>query len=239
MNLDTKALFFTAYDRPEYLKTTLESWRNVRGFYDWPVYAMIEPSPRSQECADIFLELEHPNLQLSTNPRVYGVLHHPWVGFKRLFDRYNFVVRAEDDLIVSEDILEYFDWAQKHYRGSEDVAAVIGFTREDGPDDEVHKLPKFDPWIWGTWRNRWKGFMEETWDHDYSTNNGQPGVQAGWDWNLDTRLYPALGLKSIFPASSRVQNIGAYGTHAMPQDFAGSLSPSFRLDRAPVAYEEV
>lgn len=236
---DSHALFLTAYDRLDYLRDTLASWRKVRGFYQWPLYAMIEPSPVQQQVLDILDELQHPNMHVSVNPQVYGVLHHPWVGFKRLFDHYDFIVRIEDDLIVSEDVLEYFEWAEKEFKHDHHVASVHGFTRENGEADVAHRIVKFDSWIWGTWADRWKSFMEETWDHDYSTFNGWPGHESGWDWNLSTRVYPQFQFHGIFPASSRVQNIGVSGTHAQAADYQYTLSPSYRAEREPVSYRQV
>lgn len=227
------ALFFTAYDRSNYLSEALASWRQVRGFYDWPVVAMIEPSYSQQKMVELFEELEHPNLKIIVNPKRYGVLHHPWVGFQTLFDRYNFVVRAEDDLIVSTDILEYFEWANQEYRNQEYISCVNAFTFGSGDSSQIEERTLFNPLIWGTWRDRWTGFMRSTWDHDYSTNNGTPGVQAGWDWNLN-RIIPERNMKVVSPLASRVQNIGVIGTHSLPENFETAVS--FEQFRDPTTY---
>lgn len=232
-----RAMFLTVFDRPEYLIETLASWQKVRGFKDWPLFVRIEPSNRQDEILGILAELEHPDLHVNINPTIYGVLHHPWVAFEELFHRYDFVVRLEDDLIVSEDILEYFEWASTVYESHPRVAAVIGYTKEEGPDDGVILRPDFSPWVWGTWRDRWNKLIGPTWDHDYSTYNGHPGNQSGWDWNLNTRIFPDYGLVAAFPTSSRVQNIGVFGVHGTLENF--DTSPSFRPHREPVEYKEV
>ena len=232
-----RAMFLTAYDRPQYLIDTLRSWRKVRGFHDWPLYIRIEPSHMQDDILNIVRELEHPNVHINVNPQVYGVLHHPWVAFEDLFDRYDFVVRLEDDLMVSEDTLEYFEWASSVYESHPRVAAVIGYTGENGPDNGVRLAPEFCPWVWGTWRDRWRKLIGPTWDHDYSTYNGHPGNQSGWDWNLNTRIFPEYGLCAVYPTSSRVQNIGIYGVHGRPENF--ETSASFRLEREPVEYAEI
>lgn len=232
-----RAMFLTVFDRPQYLIDTLATWREVRGFKDWPLYVRIEPSPVQHEIISIIQELDHPEVYITVNPRRYGVLHHPWVGFDELFKKYDFVIRLEDDLIVSDDILEYFEWASIVYESHPKVAAVIGYTDEDGPSNAARLQGTFSPWIWGTWRDRWVNIMRDTWDHDYSTFNGHPGHQAGWDWNLNTRIYPEQELLSVLPTSSRVQNIGVFGVHGTADNFA--TSPSFSQRREPTEYVEV
>jgi hypothetical protein len=236
-----KALFLTAYNRPAYLQQVLHSWETVRGLRDWHFVAMIEPSPfqwQIKEELELFVEKAGlTDYEILINPVRYGVLHHPWVGFTRLLlqRNFDFVVRAEDDLIVSDDILEYFSWAAERYRYDEKVATVQAFTQQQsGNVGEVMTTDDFSPLVWGTWRSWWDNLLGPTWDHDYSTNNGVYGQEAGWDWNINTRIFPAHGLKSIVPGRSRVDNIGQVGTHSDPRDFV--QAPTFEAHRDPVAY---
>lgn len=238
-----KALFFTAYDRPNYLLRALETWGYVRGLKDWDIVARIEPGLYADQIYDIFEGFwagsRHPNFQIITNPTRLGVLHHPWAGFTELFEQdYDFVVRAEDDLRVSDDILEYFTWAAAKFEHDDRVASIHGFMREgSGTPEEVEVQPRFDPLIWGTWRRTWESLIGPTWDHDYSTYNGAPGIQSGWDWNLNTRIYPGHGLGGVFPRLSRVDNIGVHGTHSTPDNFY--TAPSFQASIEPSVYREL
>lgn len=227
------ALFFTAYDRMDYLRQTLDSWSNVRGIQDWHVVFRIEPSERQEDAAYLFqrfaAQAQLPSWEIITNPTRLGVLEHPYVGFSELFQRFNFVVRAEDDLLVSDDILEYFTWAEKTYRNEIDVATINAFSKISGTDDGVFRQQRFNPWIWGTWRTVWETLLEPTWDHDYSSFNGVPGVESGWDWNIDTRLLSRFDYYCIYPENSRVQNIGLWGIHGTPDNLltAESFKPVY------------
>jgi hypothetical protein len=236
-----KALFLTAFNRPHYLKEALESWKKVRGIEDWRIYAQIEPNDFAEEQRSMIYEAfrDHPSIEVLINPQVYGVLHNPWVGFERLFMawNYDFVVRAEDDLIVSADILEYFEWAAETFQNEEQVATVNAFTYEQGPSHEVILSEDFSPLVWGTWQDRWEGFLGPTWDHDYSTFNGQPGNQAGWDWNINTRLFPAHQLTAVTPRASRVHNIGVWGVHSLPENYR--TSASFQDDHGSPGFDLV
>lgn len=237
-----RALFFTAYDRLDYLKQAMDTWAYVRELNDWRVVVMIEPGEQHEEIRDFmhgfFTAKRHPDYEVMVNPTRYGVLHHPWVGFERLFGYHHFVVRAEDDLLVSSDILEYFAWADETYRLNKQVASVHGFNHHDlGADDEVQLCEHFNPLIWGTWQDRWRTVIGPTWDHNYSTFNERPGFQAGWDWNLNTRIYPQRDLRALYPLSSRVDNIGLHGTHSTPENYR--TSASFKKERESLTYREV
>lgn len=223
-----KALLLTAYDRVEYLEQTLQSWQQVRDFENWALHVMLEPSPVQEQMIDILYKYAHDKTFISINPRKYGVLHAPWVGFERLFRTYDFVVRIEDDLIVSTDILEYFDFCSE-LTLPDNVVTVHGYTPKSLSEYSVHPEQRFDPWVWGTWRKPWQEIIGPSWDHDYSTYNIMPGYQSGWDWNLNTRIFPKLDLFGLYPGQSRVQNIGMYGVHGTPDNF--TQSPSFVQDR--------
>ncbi len=231
-----KGIFLTAWNRPHYFQRTLESWEKVRGVEDWYFLVRLAPSPFVQEHLDI-IAASPLDVRVHLNSQTEGVLHHPWVGFEDFFSLYfDFVVRAEDDLIVSDDILEYFNWASESYYKDREIATVLALCRNEGRDNEVERTERFNPWVWGTWHDRWTRHIRDTWDHDYSTYNGSPGNEAGWDWNLDTRVFPQNGLKSIRPLNSRVQNIGMWGVHGTPDNW--QMSFSFHEHYAPQDYVE-
>lgn len=232
-----KALLLTAFNRPHYLAQALSSWKNVRGLEDWKIYAQLEPCAFAEEQRRQILSTfaGHPDVTVVINSTVHGVLHNPWVGFDHLFSAgADFVVRTEDDLVVSRDILEYFEWAAQTFQNNSRVAAVNAYTRLSGEQNEVILTENFSPLVWGTWEDRWDGLIGPTWDHDYSTFNGVPGNQAGWDWNLNTRVFPQHNLLTCAPIASRVHNIGVLGTHSTPENY--ETSSSFREDHGPQRY---
>lgn len=237
-----KAIVLTAFNRLPYLQQTLASWEQVRDQEEWDFIASIDPSDITQQIVEEFEEFEAKTnfalFDIRVNREVQGVLHHPWMAFEGLFTfgRYDFVVRAEDDLVVSNDILEFFTWAAHHYRGDDQVATVHAYSITEGPINSVRKSEAFSPWLWGTWRNRWQDLIGPTWDHDYSTFNGTPGFQSGWDWNLNTRIFPEMDLRSVVPLCSRADNIGMHGIHGTPENFEQSDSFHFQYPR--VAFTE-
>lgn len=237
-----KALVFTAYDRLRYLQNTLFSWETVRGLDDWHVVFRVEPSDITEHVVDEFrLFAEKMNLQdyeIIVNSTKLGVLLHPFVAFDSLFaEGYDFVARVEDDVIVSDDILEYFDSMAKSYRDDPKVATVCAFTETQGYEDAVYTDSYFDPLNWGTWSDRWEGLIRDTWDWNYSTFNDFFGNEAGWDWNLRSRIIPQNNLVSVFPVQSRSKHIGVEGTHGTAENF--KEHKTFYEDIRPTAYIEV
>lgn len=221
-----RAFVLTAFNRPDYLERSLQALRKVRGLHHWTVVIAIEPSPVSAEINEIVSRFfdDMPGIvgEVVHNPQVYGVLHHPWVWFERLFGKgYDYVVRSEDDLVLTEDALEYHRWASEEYLLDAEIGMVtstrFGYSGNHSTVTREEGLPT--PLLIGTWRDRWQIVIGPTWDHDYSTNNGVPGVEAGWDWNLNTRVFPAMNLKTIVPTQAKVEHIGIHGAHSTPEVF--------------------
>ncbi len=237
------ALLLTAFDRPAYLRPVLDSWSRVRGLRRWHLRFAVEPSAVSAEVVALLhafvARTGHPDAEVVVNPRRLGVLENPYVHLDALFAAgHPFVVRAEDDLLVGDDVLELFEHAAAGYADDARVATVHAFSRAPagGRADALVRVAEFCPWVFGTWRDRWTSVVGPTWDRDYSTWNGSPGFETGFDWNLNTRVFPAHGLVSVSPEVSRVQNIGAVGVHGTPELL--ETAPTFAPHRPVQAYRE-
>ena len=225
------ALLLTAFDRPRYLAPVLGSWAGVRGLDGWHLRVAVEPSPVVDEVVGLvrsFVDRTgHGDTEVVVNGTRLGVLENPYVHLDALFGAgHGFVVRAEDDLLVADDVLELFAHVAATYADDPGVATAHAFSRRPagGPADGLERAPEFCPWVFGTWRDRWQGLVGPTWDRDYSTWNVSPGFETGWDWNLNTRVFPAHGLQAVAPLVSRVQNIGAVGEHGTPDDLETAAS---------------
>lgn len=232
------AVVMTLWRRPGYTRKALQSWMTVRGVRELGSFtAYIDPSDRQAEVAEL---CETAGIDVMMNPERYGVSMNPEFSMKRGFESgAKFVIIADDDMLVSEDVLEYFRWAATEFEIRSSVAAVCAHTPEptaaDRPEDEVELLPRYRCWVWGTWKDGWEGIFQPNWDRDYSS--GEP---AGYDWNFDLRVIPRLEKTCVFPAASRTQNIGRFeGVHASPGEFAKTVNPSFREKREPVEYRLV
>lgn len=228
---------FTVCRRPWYLEKVLQSWSTVRGVQDWRLVFMIEPTERTRESVAVIDKFRHRNKQLVFNAAQLGVLVNPYEGLKKSFESGAvFTVLAEEDIVVSDDVLEFFVEARK-FATMDTLAVCAHSTESEGAAQSVLvRSGKFSPWVWGTDIRMWTEYLEPTWDKDYSSGEG--GAEAGWDWNIQKRVLPKMGGHVISPAASRSQNIGEFGgTHQIPADFPGTKVGSFQPSRKGCRYE--
>lgn len=227
-----KAVVFTLYQRPFYTRQILDAWSKVRGIKDWYFHFFIDPSNQSMaqlEIAHEFLRANELTGAVEVNEVKQGVLTAPWLALGSAFSAgYEHVVLAEEDVEVSDDILEYMDYAL----GLCDIACA--WSDQEGPEDEIECRYWFCPWGWGLTDKVWFKYLRDTWDHDYSTADERgPG---GWDCNIGLRLVHELPIQISFPRSSRSRHIGRHlGTHQNPALHGVVDEPlSFKAHRDPV-----
>jgi hypothetical protein len=229
----SKAIFFTVFNRVEYLKKTLNQWENVRGLDQYDIYFRVEHSDVVEEVIEEinrFSNNVNSLVKSIINLEKQGCAHNTWNGFNSLFDQYNFVILAEDDILPSADVAEYFTFLEKKYINDPEVLVIsANYELHDYSPYAVSKVDIFRGQIWGTWKNRWNDFIKDSWDFDYSS--GQDDGPSGWDWNLTLRVIPKNNLKSVVPHSSRSQHIGEIGLHCDPSIFDETQMKSFKLDR--------
>jgi hypothetical protein len=234
VNLSQMAVAMTAYKRPQYLARTLDSWNHVSGVSSLATFRIaLEPSAVEAEMVETVGRHWELGASVTANGRRLGVLVNPVEAVTSVFESYSqveFVILAEEDIVVSSDVLTYMKWAAEEFGGSKDVALVCSMPRFHGDDPHiVRKYPYMSSnLVWGTWRGWWTNLIEPTWDRDYSTGTAeQPG--SGWDFHLDWRVLPRNGLVSVAPDMSRSQHIGEFdGEHCSAAEFPLTQVPSFR-----------
>ena len=250
MNLANTAVMMTAWRRPQYLARTLQSWAKVDGIKDVAAFRIyLDPSDRLDKMLAVIASARGDyglDITARVNQKHLGVSVNPVEGGTAVFSEYpevDFIVMAEEDLIVAADTLRYLTWARDTFRDSPEVLIACAHS-PDNPDPDadpgaVVLLPRFRVWIWGTWRDRWFKTLEPTWDRSYST--GTVGHQeCGFDYNIDLRVIPEGGFVCALPLASRSQNCGRFeGVHSDPAAYESTQNPSFRHEFGEVEYRLV
>ncbi len=232
-------LVFTAFNRPDYFSTTINTWNQVRNLRSWDVTVFIEPSPVENVMADLAMRL-NTNVTTVINPVQLGVLVNPWNALETSFiSGADFTVLAEDDVVVSQDTLEFFEWSSEEYATAKKLLAINAFSQIGGPKaNQVVQAGNFSPLVWGVWKNRWEDILRDTWDKDYSSGNPD-GSESGWDWNIN-RIMQQNSYTVIKPLQSRSDHIGEYfGTHMTPDLYESSRGVDFQQVRGKQRYNEI
>lgn len=246
----------TAWRRPYYLGPVLESWAAAEGIadvdrilialgvtdrYDQQM-ALIDRMRPKFPC-DVVVVTQSPAAVAA--PSAHRAIAEAGIFCFQGLDA-EFVVFGEEDIVVSSDVLQYMAFCRRLFADESRVLAAcahnVGGQGWDEPipasealadQHKVRLIPYFNPWVWGTWRDRWE-LLESTWDYDVTS--GGP-TTSGYDWNIQLRVMP--GRVCVVPDASRSQNTGQFeGGYSQPALFAGTQSRSFRRRREP-GYELV
>jgi hypothetical protein len=260
MNLDSAAVIVTACRRPDYLRRTLASWHATRGLdriRSFTIALGVHPDAWHAQIQVIDAFRQASGLGSRLRVKVDSDAARRSNGMHRAIGEaanhvladpaVQFLVFGEEDIVVSDDTLEYMTWAGRQFAADRSVLTACahnvggqGWDRREPADDagadqeSVRLLPYFNAWCWGTWRDRWEQVLESRWDWDCNSGGA---MDSGYDWNVATRIIPQGGYVCAVPDASRSQNIGQHGGWASnAETWAFSQAQSFRPHRDPVTY---
>lgn len=244
-------LVIVAWHRPQYLRQCLASWADARGSGDLRgiTVRLGRSNPGMQTemhevameaAADyrlpVRVELDDPEDALIKGPdralgkAINGSFNDPQCGY---------VIECDEDIIVSDDALEYFAWARSlnpaavcaHNNLGQGWSPVWDDTQAE--QDAVRLLPEYTSWCSGFTREEWQDIWLPQWD--WNRDSGPQWDQHGWEWQMHRQAN--AGVLVAIPDASRCLNIGEHdGLFSLPGQFEASQAKSFRLHREPVEY---
>lgn len=236
-----KAVAFVAFNRENYFKDTVISWKKAtENFQDWDYYFFLEPSENVKQMQKIIKLYFHrwPNVNIIVNDRIFGNSLNIFSSIDTLFKKgYSFVISAEDDAIVSNDILYFFQDAIGLFEDDDDALTIQGniFTKITEEEYLLVQSQEFIPRVWGTWKSRWDNIIKHEWifyDHlnPFPENWNGPG---GWDLGID-KILKQKNKNTVSPSKGRVAHIGEIGTYSAgfnhwQKEEAGELRESFKI----------
>lgn len=192
----------SAYNRPAYLRATLNALAECEGIKDCRVVVLFDPCDETQEQANTAayygFEPMAMTCRAGCNTAIQASIQY---GFDHMGSEFH--VHLEDDTVPCRDALRWFAWARDAYRDEPAVMNVSGYQRiSNGRLGECGLRRWFTPWGWGVWKDRWLGLTA-----GWSTS---PSVS----WDVVVNHVLRAGRFEVFPTVSRIQNIGAErGTH--------------------------
>jgi hypothetical protein len=258
MDFSDMAVMVTAWRRPYYLEPVLASWARAEGIGDVRRFVISLGRTDRYEKQAALIERMRPRFpgglevldQSEAAMRGDGI-RVPFGPHRAIAEAANhvfadpgvkFLIFGEEDVQVSDDTLSWMRWAADRFADDTEVLAVLAHNQhgqgwdKPGPagdanaDQEAARLlPYFNPWCFGTWRDRWEKILEPEWD--YGCNSGGP-MDSGYDWAIQTKILPRHRMLCVVPDASRSQNIGQFeGWASSPQGVALAQAQSFRDHR--------
>lgn len=194
----TKSITISAQKRPEHLRETLEALKQCDGIEEWgKPLVLIDYHPKQQECMEVALKagftVQTFGVKLGCNRVIWRAMDH---GFHN--ERSDFHVHFEDDTVPTKGALRWFDWAMKNLWTFK-VLSVLAYQRIPCGEDNEYLMQQGDlSWGWGTWRDKWTGFLAPNWLHE-------DGDMA-WDTHIHQRFMGTWWVAQ--PCVSRIQNTG-------------------------------
>lgn len=228
--------------RQAYLRETLASWSKVRGVQDTQLLFSFEPwREHNFPFADFkqWAGGEFGHVRFEVNDRRLGCKENTRAAMDRAFSGgAEFAVLAEEDVVVSADVLEYVTWCAREFEGDSRTIAVCAHALKSEVNEpgSVVRAPWFNPLIWGTWPGQWEGFLvPHVWGAE------QEDSQA-WDGQLRTAILRRQKL-CAYPVLSRSSHIGRVST-LTPEPFQSTFfeqakSRCFSGDYSVKEYQEV
>lgn len=214
------------------MEQALASWSKVRGIGSAHLIFRVEPGNPDMlklcgQAADFAGQVD-----VIENFEKYGELGNPWHAIDTAFGYTDFVIYAEDDDLVSSDILEYFAWCRDRFRERPEVLSVSAFRHHAGTLEpaEVELSGAFTSWVFGFWHDRWQKHLRDDWDFDYR--------HRGWDWRIIDYWLGERNMKTVLPGRSRSQHIGIEGVHFRPGDYERLRSECFEEYQPVQQYRE-
>jgi len=165
-----------AYNRPHYLKQTLEALESNAESKESTLYIFCDGPKPNATGADMDKVLEVRALAkerkwckeviIIEKQDNSGLAKAIINGVTEILSKHDSVIILEDDLVTSPFFLKYMNTALNKYRDNDNVISVVGYNYPILYDDsfpETFFLKTADCLGWGTWKQEWALF-----EHDAS-----------------------------------------------------------------------
>jgi len=207
----------SAYNRPEYSQRSLAAIIGAKGFSPdkYKIFCAIDCHEDGSHNPMVRFVYESFGISPFIAKSKHGCNYTVKRALKLAWeDKPDFVLMIEDDIIISDDALQYIEWAAEKYKDDPSVRTVGLWGHNNGyklgeplSTKEFGKAMRqnyFTCWGWGTWSDRWEE-MKETW------TTGDDSHDTSWDVIMSSRLGERV---EILPSISRAYNCGEHGgTH--------------------------
>lgn len=166
-----------------------------------------------------------------------GVFQSVLLAEKPIISDYGRLITMEDDIVTSPNFLDFINEGLNYYESSDDVYTVSGYCHPINlplkPGFDSWKSPWFCPWGYGIWKKKYdmidveinplKEIKKIESKYQFLRKHGEfflgalesdaQGLAVVADARIAAQML-LLGLCSVMPSKSKVQNIGLDGSGA-------------------------
>lgn len=163
----------TVYDRLDHLKRCIESLKRNK-YASQSIIYIVSDAPYVAEHTKKINEVRSYIKTITGFKNVYHIFHEKNMGghksitftLRKILEKYDSFISLEDDIVVSEDFLQYMNDALLYYREDKNIFSICGFKAPfelpKGYKEDVFFYPCNSPWGIATWKDRWEAV-----NHDY------------------------------------------------------------------------
>jgi hypothetical protein len=147
-------------------------------------------------------------------------------GLNYVFEREDRAIVLEDDIVVTENYLDWMNTQLTIFENDPDIKSVCGYSPKNNSWSELFASHRFFSWGWGTWKDRWeeidfnkRDFSRDDFRRLAKINQDLPGMMARKllgqvdSWAVMAVYFWGNGYH-LFPRESKCKNIGlGHGTN--------------------------
>lgn len=248
--MELAPIVLTVYNRPNHAQKTLSALARNHLAKKSDLYVFADGAKDNEDSykkvklvrdvLDSFSGNEYFNsYNLSFSSANQGLSNTIITGVSKVIERYGKVIVLEDDLITSEDFLDYMNGALDYYMNNSKIWSISGYTFPmlslSDYNSDVYATTRGCSWGWATWEDRWKLVDWEVLDYNSFKWNISKRREFSFSGNdlpclLDAQMCGEINswairwcyqqfkekMLTIYPKESRVINMGSdgSGTHA-------------------------
>jgi hypothetical protein len=235
------ALF--CFNRPVHLQTTIEYLKRNPSTKESDLFVFSD-GPRANSSEDLEKVTEvrvllsqisgFKSVKIIENMLNKGLASSIIDGLNMVFEDHGQVIVLEDDILVSEDFLDFMNEGISKYENVGSIFSISGYSFQLNMLDfskDLNLVKRASSWGWGTWRNEWQSvdWAVETFpefkldkakmsDFKNAGNDQLPmlikqqfGLISSWAVRWTYHHYLKNGF-CVVPKLSKVKNIGTDGS---------------------------
>jgi hypothetical protein len=170
------------YDRPDHLERLLYTYYKNQISVLLPTTIYMD-APKSSEAKKAQIKTTKiinryndvfKNIKLIKRKINLGSKMNIITGITESFDNFKKLIILEDDLVLSENFLEFLSVCLEYFEGSEYVYHISGCSLiENTPTLDPYFTKYMNCWGWGTWKDKWQQLCPSSRSYKYDMNKDE------------------------------------------------------------------